>query len=101
MSNDLTGNPLVIDTAASSVLVTRRLEILRMRWVAKSASAGDDLDVHDGDGVSRWASVASSSNYVESEGWHPDYPLVITGLIVPTIDSGTLYIYLRDKKPVT
>lgn len=101
MSNDLTVNPISIDTASSSAILTRRIEVLRVRWVAELASAGDNAVIQDGDGHALWSSVAAGANYVESEGHHPDYPLVCNGLIVPTLQSGTLYLYLKIKTPVT
>lgn len=99
MSNVLTGNPLVIDTAGASTLSTKRIEVVKIRWVSELASSGDNAVIKDGDGVTRWESVADGANYVESESWHPDYPFVVTGLIVPTLGSGTLYLYLRVKAP--
>lgn len=60
-----------------------------------------DTDATESITVTVPASLAAGANYVESEGHHPDYPLVCNGLIVPTLQSGTLYLYLKIKTPVT
>ena len=100
MSNVLTGNPLVLDTDGATLLSTKRLEIVKIRWVSELGSQGDLAIIQDGDGVTRWKSVCDGANYVESESWHPDYPFVADGLILDTLGSGTLYLYLRQKAPV-
>lgn len=101
MSNVLTGNPLVLDTAnTTDILLAKRVEIVKIRWVSELGSSGDNVVIKDSDSVTRWESVCDGANYVESESWHPDYPFIVYGLILHTLGSGTLYLYLRQKAPV-
>ena len=89
MSNDLTGDPYIIDTAAATVLSTNNLYIKSIRWVG-GTTAGHTAIIQDQTGNVIWSSVASGANYVESEiieQW-------INGLIVPTLASGVLYIQI-------
>jgi hypothetical protein len=99
MANSLTGNPIVVDTAGAGTLLLTRFEVVRIRWVSAGASAGDTVSVQDQHGNVKFASVAAGANYVESEGWHYNSPLVFDGLKVPTLSSGTVYIYVRGKVP--
>jgi hypothetical protein len=89
MANDLTKNPMVIDTAAATVLWSDPIKIKSIRWVSKSATAGDDIEIQDSNNQELWVSVASGANYSEEviieRWWHE-------GFKVPTLDSGTLYI---------
>lgn len=101
MANVLTRNPIVIDTAGASALLTGRMDVIKIRWVAPSASAGNQVDIQDSNGVTSWESVATGNNYVESESWPHDYPLPMQGLLVPTLGSGTVYIYLKERYPPT
>lgn len=100
MSNIITGNPLVIDTASGSVITSRTFTVSKIRWVSKSASAADDVDIQNGAGTSKWVSVASGANYVEETHFDPDARIRLEGLTVPTLDSGTLYIYVADAVPI-
>ena len=89
MANDLTQDPLIIDTAAATVLSTNNLYIKSIRWVG-ATTAGHTAIIHDQASNVIWSSVASGANYVESEiveQW-------VNGLIVPTLASGVLYIQI-------
>ncbi len=90
MANDLTGDPWKIDTAAGNTTTpaaTGQLTVTRVRWVGAS-TAGHACILKDGQGRVRWHSIASGSNYVEG-----DSGFAANGLIVDTIQSGTLYLY--------
>jgi len=100
MANDITNNPLIIDTASGSVVTSKTFVATKVRWVSKSASAGDDIDVQDGNGKSVWVSVATGANYVEETHFDPDARVIFEGLTVPTLDSGTLYIYVAYGVPI-
>lgn len=98
MANAVSGNPLVIDTATATALLTVRFEALAVRWA--SASTADTVDVQDQNGNTKWASVGGGANNVEESHWEADYPLIFNGLKVPTLDAGTVYIYTKQKPPV-
>ncbi len=92
MGNDLTKNPWLVDTAASTVLSADALRIRGVRWVG-ATTAGHAATITDKNARIVWTSVATGANYVESDmintgdrGWDWD------GLAVPTLASGKLYI---------
>jgi hypothetical protein len=86
MANDLTGNPLSVDTAA--VITTKTVEIIKMTW--KGATATNALSVTDNSGHALWSMIASTAFHdLQLDG------LVAAGINVVTIASGTLYIYLK------
>ena len=93
MANNTSYSPFILDTLGA--VETRRLDIECLAWVSKAASAGDDCVLSDSKGRVVWESVASGSNYVERE--HFVSLSQVDGLTVTTLDSGTIYVYLRKR----
>jgi hypothetical protein len=89
MANDLTGNPLIVDTAASTVLTTENLYVKSIRWVAPAAVAGNAVAVKTPAGKMLWESTAAGANYVEEALIEANWE---TGFQVPTLATGVLYI---------
>ena len=94
----VTKNETVIIMTTAADEIASPLRVKSLRWVSKSASGGDDIQLVESslgtitDVI--WESVAAGSNYVESDsnGGHGyDFR---NGLRIATIDSGTLYLYL-------
>lgn len=95
MSNVLTGDTWIIDTASATELTAsiygkrQRVFVKSIRWISPSATAGHQAIVTDGDGQRLWKAISNvSGQYSESElveRW-------IDGLIVPTLSSGELNI---------
>lgn len=100
MANDVTRNPLVLDTATANILLTKRFTVLKIRWVSEGANAGDNVVLEDQDGNKVWESVAAGADYVESESWPWEKPLGFNGLAPPTLDSGTIYMYVKEGVPL-
>lgn len=99
MANDITSNPIVIDTAATTALTTVTFHVTAIRWVSASASAGDAISLKNAAGKEVYATVASGSNYVEES--HFDRPPIrFVGLIPATVGSGTVYLYVDGKVPI-
>ncbi len=98
MSNDITANPLYIDTAAAGSVTTITFVITKVRWVG-ATTAGHTVSVRNGNSQVLFAAEATGANYTESE--HFDPPLIVESLIVPTLASGILYIYCKSKIPIT
>jgi hypothetical protein len=98
MANDLTKNPLIVDSATSNALIptTQTIVIERIRWHDAGGSAGDRAVVQDGFGNLLWNTTASGSNYEEVEDmtWLQKKTRTLHGLLVPTLSSGTLNIYI-------
>ena len=92
MANDLTLNPLKIDTAGNDLLTTP-LRVRKIRWVG-GTTAGHTAVIQDQNSNPFWSSVASAANYVEESDFSTDdsQRTVLNGLSV-TLGSGTLYIY--------
>ena len=99
MANDVTGNPLVLDTASSTSVTTRTFVALMIRWVGATA-AGHTVSVQNDASKVKWASEASGANYVE-ETHFDGKPVIFEGLKLPTLGSGTVYIYVFDKIPIS
>lgn len=94
MANDLTKNPMKVDTAGAGAIIAAgtRLRIKGIRWVG-ATTAGHTAVVQTAAGAPIWNSVASGANYVEAdilENIHAHWD----GLTVPTLASGILWIEL-------
>lgn len=99
MANSLGGNPIKVDTAAATRLLSGPLNITKIRWVdtANDIAENDQAIVQDMVGNSVWehrmtgmGTVADLVPNVESS-FVP--PFRSRGLLVPTLTHGTLYIY--------
>lgn len=88
MANDLTGPIWKVDTASATPLYSNICRVRGIRWVSKTAVAGDDAEIQDVNGKTIWASVASGANYVESDA----SSRLSNGLVVPVLDSGYLLL---------
>ena len=97
MANDVTGVPLIVDTAASTTLTDYTFTVTKIRWV-NATTAGHTAIVQNKNSKVKFSAVATAANYTESE--HFDPPLILEGLIVPTLGSGTLYIYQSSATPI-
>jgi len=88
MANDLTGPVWRIDTPSATLLYDKLIHIKGIRWVSKTAVAGDDVEIQDAAGRIIWKSIASGANYVEA-----DAAIRHTyGIKVTTLGSGELYL---------
>lgn len=91
MSNNLTGNPLVIDTANSSVpIVQGQRRIYSIEWHNYANNTSHCVVT---DSVNRELFNSHGRDDLVpikggAEGW-------VNGIIVPTLDSGILMIYER------
>ena len=99
MANNITISPLVIDTAAATAITTGTFKINMIRWVSTSASAGDSAVVQNAASNTLWASLAAGANHIDETSFTRK-PLIFVGLIVPTLTSGTLYLYVEDAVPI-
>lgn len=98
MANDITKGVLIVDTATTEPLTTKTFTAVMVRWVGATL-AGHTVSVQDANGNIRWASEASGANYVE-ETHFDGKPLIFEGLQVPTLSSGTIYVYVFDAVPI-
>ena len=88
MANVVTGNPYVIDTASSTAIDTAPMRRLRrVRWVGATTAAHTAV-IQDGAGTVKWAGHAIANATDDSP-----VDVSMTGLLVPTLASGKLYLY--------
>ena len=100
MGNVTSNNPLVIDTAGATAITAAQFSVVGIRWVAAAAASGHAVTVQDQAGNFKWSTVANGANYVEGDKFPLDKPLLFNGLLVPTLDAGTVYIYVSSKIPI-
>jgi hypothetical protein len=92
MANDITGNPIKIDTQGTGL--PEQLRVRKLRWVG-ATTAGHRITVADQYGNLFWESISPGDNYLEES----DFTMlkgnraVLSGILVDTLDSGILYIY--------
>lgn len=101
MANVVTRKILILDTpGASTILASGQiLQVLKLRWVGATA-AGHAISITDANDNVMWASVSGGANYVEIDTFttnreSDDQCFRWNGLKLPTMASGTLYIYIR------
>ena len=93
MANVLTANPLKIDTAGGSALGLKRpIRIVKVYWL-NPTTLGHTFQITDTgasptDILSGRCEVANQSQVFDF-----NHPLFVKDIIVPTLQSGTLYIY--------
>lgn len=89
MANDLTRQPLFIDTASASLISADPFYIKSIRWVAEAALAGNEAIIQDDRSETIWHAVAAGANYTEEvlieNWWH-------RGFKVTTLEAGALFI---------
>jgi len=98
MANDLTGNPLVVDTAAT--LWSKSLKYIReIQWIDDAADIIDDDDlvvvINNATITGKIALTANTVNNLavwKSGPFNPGIP--VSNFIVTTIDHGSLLIWL-------
>jgi len=98
MSNILTSNPIYVDTPQASPLLTTRIEVMKIRWVSVAAAAADRVLLQHQDGTPAWESCAVGANAIDSDAWEQNNPLVLNGLLIPTLANGAVYIYIHNRK---
>jgi len=103
MANDLTDNPLVVDTAhATTRVYNGPCSLAVVRWIG-GTTAGHQAILKDGDGAAtdataKWEGIAAAANAVVETVFPTANRLHFkNGIVVPTLGSGRLYLYLaRD-----
>lgn len=94
----VTQNERVYELTASGDSIDVPFVAHMIRWVSKTASAGDDLELSESSTLGSssniiWETAANGANYVEES--FRNFKLE-RGLRVNTIDSGSLWVYVSD-----
>lgn len=100
MANDITQNPIILDSAGSSVVTSSFLRVVAVVWNSgASGVAGDQCLLKDKSGkvkVDLALNIAKGSEYLV----FPDnHPLLMHGIIATTITHGTVYVYTQQAAP--
>lgn len=95
-SNVTTGNPWIIDTAASTTIVTKNIKIKMIVWDGSSAAAADTITIKDAGGIVKFQAVMAAVTLGPMQWTFPDPGLISQGLIVSALTHGTLYIYVSN-----
>jgi hypothetical protein len=92
MANDITKRPWIIDTPSATAIFSGKLWIERMLWHEPDDS--DSIEVTDTSGLSLWSKYAlAGGDGIDYDS--PEICLPVDGLIVPTMGSGTLYVWVK------
>lgn len=105
MANVVTQNPIIIDTAGASAVITQPLRVRKFVWDAVGHATDDHVcSVKDKNGVQKWKRTLTSLGTVgelvsaQSEDFDKGV-LNMDGLIVDTLGGGVLYVYVEDNPP--
>ena len=90
MANNLTDNPMILDTAGGGVLTSARIQPAKIRWDG-ATTAGHTLLIKDSAGIVKYTSTAGGANNVEESTFVPHETWA--GLELTTLSSGKVYIY--------
>lgn len=97
MANSKSNKIYVIDTASGTAVTLSPLVVNKIRWVG-ATTAGHTAVVQDQNANPFWSSVAGGANHVESDDFSQhsqrSSSRMLNGLLVPTLGSGVLYIYV-------
>jgi len=99
MSNVITGNPIICDTAAATVVVSTPFRVSTIKWtVDAGATDNDTVVLQDKLGVVKYEEILTivTSGLTQAPPITFDPPLLFNGLICPTLSGGKVYIYLAD-----
>jgi hypothetical protein len=99
MANDITNNPLVLDTASNTaVVISNRIKITSVVWAGGTIVAADTMVLKDKDGKIKVEMGTSTADDDRQQVFIP--PLPSDGLIAHTIAHGTVYVYWTETQPV-
>ena len=107
MSNTLTSNPLILDTAAAGVIITQSFLITKVVWdnTGGDIAPGDQAILHDKNSNIKYKQTLHDTGTAANVFAQPliqDFPrgLPMEGLICPTLTHGMLYVYYEGPCPL-
>lgn len=97
MSNSLVGNIWHVDTASATPILAagKWRDIRRISWEG-GTTAGHECKVTDTDGRVIFQRFATAANAHFDQTYEGRFGQTVNGLIVPTLASGTVYIYFTQ-----
>lgn len=103
MANDITTNPLVLDTAAATAIVSNLIKITALKWTVDNAGADNDTCVlSDKNGKVVYEEIlnVATNGTLQAPPMNFAPPLKVNGLIMTTLSGGKLYVYWDGQQPV-
>jgi len=103
MANDLTNNPLVLDTAAATAIVSNLIHITALKWTVDAGGADNDTCVlSDKNGKVLYEEIlnVATNGTLQAPPINFVPPLKANGLIMTTLSGGKLYVYWEGNQPV-
>ena len=97
MSNSLTGNVWVVDTASADPILTDWAGIRKIEWIG-GTTAGHECVVQDQNGRVVFRRLAQGANQDITETYPERFGKQVDGLIVPTLTSGVVYIHFAKEE---
>lgn len=98
MANDLTSNPIVLDTASTSVvLISKQFRVTKVVWAGGAIAAANTMVLKDQNGKTKVEMGTSTADDHKDMNFTP--PLKFDGLIAHTIAAGTVYVYVDPSGP--
>lgn len=89
MANNLTVNPIVLDTVGATSAITRAIKISHIRWTGITTTDHTAV-IHD----AASGNVVWSANGVDGVDQHCDmHDMRFRGLYLTTLGSGVVYVY--------
>jgi len=86
-----TGNPWISTTAET--VYSNPVVVRRMKWTP--TTSGDDLLVKDLGGNTLWSLKAIAADSNQGISYTEELGFSVNGIVVETIDHGTLYIFIK------
>lgn len=99
MANAITGNPIILDTAAATVITSTPFRVSTIKWtVDAGATDNDTVVLKDKNGIVKYEEILTviTSGATQAPPITFDPPLLFDGLICDTLSGGKVYIYLAN-----
>lgn len=96
MANDITCNPIVIDTPAATTIVSNMIHVTCIRLVdsANDIADGDQAIVNNVAGKTIWEHRTTTPGMIGGDMQTQFVPsLPVAGLVCPTLTHGKVYVY--------
>jgi hypothetical protein len=104
MANVLTGNPIILDTASTTAVLTRTSFLVSaINWVIDTGGTdNDECVIKDAGGVVKYHQILNivTSGPVQPVPISFPVPVLFNGLIAHTISGGTVYLYLAKANDI-
>ena len=96
MANAITGNPIILDTAAATNIVSTQFLVQAILWDPGTSGANADVcTVTDKNGVVKYNATLLTGNLIPAPITFI-VPIVFDGLRVTALTHGKVYIYLAQ-----